>query len=184
MVIVCVRKVDGGCWQVTNNIVWIHTVNVRIQIRCRLYKVLSICWPAFALTKSSFKLYHIKLLYIIHWIIITVVFASPIFCNIYLYIYYFSTIWRFQRDAQKPSIKHICGSIILLVYISILVRHQKVAFDPWARDGVTNKLQKYVLQKHLNTINMSANILLFVYICIFVRHHIISMLWLRSSYPV
>ena len=76
------------------------------------------------------------------------------------------------------------GSILLLVYISILVRHQKVAVDPGARDGVTNKLQKYFLHKHLNTINMSANILLFVYICIFVRHHVISMLRLRSSYPI
>ena len=56
----------------------------------------------FALTKSLFKLYHI--LYIA---------SSLLFClfDILYHLFWihilFSTIWRYQRDNQKPSIKYI-----------------------------------------------------------------------------
>jgi hypothetical protein len=60
----------------------------------------------------------------IYGIISTVLFFSSIFCNMYLYIELFSTIWRYQSDIQNLPIKHISASILLFVYISILVRHQ------------------------------------------------------------
>jgi hypothetical protein len=58
---------------------------------------------AFALTKSSFKLYHILS------IALSLPFCLPLQYSVTFICIHncFSTIWRYQRDNQKPLIKHI-----------------------------------------------------------------------------